>query len=118
MYAILRQYTFDIAKIAHAEEALTVAQGLHAAQPSYADGIVAADGQRFIAVNLWRTEDDASAARGTIGAQVQRLLKPPMTAPSQLLTADEVVASDLGSPSITQATTMSADDDNEHHDHS
>jgi hypothetical protein len=118
MYAILRQYTYDIAKIAHAEEALTVAQGLHAAQPSYAGGIVAADGQRFIAVNLWRTEDDVSAARGTIGAQVQRLLKPLMTAPSQLLTAGEVVASDLGSPSITQATTMSADDDSEHHDHS
>jgi hypothetical protein len=45
MYAILRQYTYDIAKIAHAEEALTVAQGLHAAQPSYAGSIVAADGQ-------------------------------------------------------------------------
>ena len=34
MYAILRQYTYDIAKIAHAEEALTVAQGLHAASPA------------------------------------------------------------------------------------
>jgi hypothetical protein len=118
MYAILRQYTYDIAMIAHAEEALTVAQGLHAAQPGYAGSIVVADGQRFIAVNLWRTEDDASAGRGTIGAQVQRLLKPLMTAPSQLLAAGEVVASDLGSPSITQATTTSADDDSEHHDHS
>jgi hypothetical protein len=117
MYAILRQYTYDIAMIAHAEEALTVAQGLHAAQPGYAGSIVVADGQRFIAVNLWRTEDDASAGRGTIGAQVQRLLKPLMTAPSQLLAAGEVVASDLGSPS-TQATTTSADDDSEHHDHS
>lgn len=68
MYAILRQYTYDIAMIADVEEALTVAQGLHAAQPGYAGSIVAADGQRFIAVNLWRTEDDASAGRGAIGA--------------------------------------------------
>lgn len=52
MYAILRQYTYDIAMIAHVEEAQTVAQGLHAAQPGYAGSIVAADGQRFIAVNL------------------------------------------------------------------
>jgi hypothetical protein len=118
MYAILRQYTYDIAMIAHAEEALTVAQGLHAAQPGYAGSIVVDNGQRFIAVNLWRTEDDASAGRGAIGAQVQRLLKPLMTAPSQLLAAGEVVASDLGSPPITQATTTSADDDSEHHDHS
>jgi hypothetical protein len=44
---------------------------------------------------------------------VQRLLKPLMTAPSQLLAVGEVVASDLGSPSITQATTTSADDDSE-----
>jgi hypothetical protein len=117
MYAILRQYTYDIAMIAHAQEALTDAQGLHAAQPGYAGSIVVDDGQRFIAVNLWRTEDDASAGRGAIGAQVQRLLKPLMTAPSQLLAAGEVVASDLGSPPITQATT-SADDDSEHHDHS
>jgi heme-degrading monooxygenase HmoA len=50
--------------IAHAEEALTAAQGLHAAQPGYAGSIVVADGQRFIAVNLWRTQDDASAGRG------------------------------------------------------
>jgi hypothetical protein len=33
MYAILRQCTYDIAMIAHAQEALTAAQGLHAAQP-------------------------------------------------------------------------------------
>jgi hypothetical protein len=113
MYAILRQYTYDIAMIAHAQEALTAAQGLHAAQPGYAGSIVVDDGQRFIAVNLWRTQDDAFAGRGAIGAQVQRLLKPLMTAPSQLLAAGEVIASDLGGPPITQATTTSADDDSE-----
>jgi hypothetical protein len=118
MYAILRQYTYDIAMIAHAEEALTAVQELHAAQPGYADSIVVNDGQRFIAVNLWRTEHDAAAGRGAIGAQVQRLLEPLMTTPSQLLGAGEVVASDLGRPSITQATTTSADTEREHHDHS
>lgn len=96
MYAILRQYTYDPAKLSEADEALAAVQGLHQAQPGYAGSIVVDDGQRFTAVNLWQTEHDAAAGRGAIGAQVRRLLEPVMTTPSQLLGAGEVVASDLG----------------------
>jgi hypothetical protein len=95
MYAIVRQYTYDPATIARAGQALAAAQGLHAAQPSYADGIVVDDGQHFIAVNLWQSEHHAAAGRAAIGTQVQRLLEPLMATPSQLLGAGEVVATDL-----------------------
>lgn len=95
MYAIVRQYTYDPATIARAEQALAAAQGLHAAQPGYAGGLVIDDGQHFIAVNLWQTEHHAAAGRVAIGTQVQRLLKPLMATPSQLLGAGEVVATDL-----------------------
>jgi chromate reductase len=95
MYAIVRQYTYDPATIARAEQALAAAQGLHAAQPGYAGGLVIDDGQHVIAVNLWQTEHHAAAGRVAIGTQVQRLLEPLMATPSQLLGAGEVVATDL-----------------------
>jgi hypothetical protein len=44
MYATLRQYTHDVAMIAHAQEALAASQGLHAAQPRCAGSIVVDDG--------------------------------------------------------------------------
>jgi len=53
------------------------------------------DVRNFIAVNLWQSEHDAVAGRAAIGMQVQRLLEPLMATPSQLLGADEVVATDL-----------------------
>jgi hypothetical protein len=95
MHAIVRQYTYDPATIARAGLALAAAQGLHAAQPGYAGGIVVDDGQHFIAVNLWQSEHHAAAGRAAISTQVQRLLEPLMATPSQLLGASEVVATDL-----------------------
>ena len=95
MYAIIRHYTYDPATIARAGQALTAAQGLHAAQPGYTGSIAVDDGQHFIAVNLWQSEHDAAAGRAAIGTQVRHLLGPLMTTPSQLLGAGEVVATDL-----------------------
>ena len=95
MYAIIRQHTYDPPTIARAEQALAAAQGLHAAQPGYAGGLVIDDGQHFIAVNLWQTEHHAAAGRVPIGTQVQRLLESLMATPSQLLSAREVMATDL-----------------------
>jgi len=71
------------ATIARAGQAQAAAQGLHAAQPGYAGGLVIDDGQHFIAVNLWQTEHHAAAGRVAIGTQVQRLLEPLMATPSQ-----------------------------------
>jgi hypothetical protein len=95
MYAIIRHYSYDAAIIRNAGQALAAAQGLHTAQPGYVGSIVVDDGQHFIAVNLWQSEHDAAAGRAAIGTQVQHILEPLMTAPSQLLGAGEVIATDL-----------------------
>src|SRR5215471_5568725 len=59
MYAIVRQHTYDPATIARAEQAQAAAQGLHAAQPGYAGGLVIDDGQHFIAVTSGKQNTDA-----------------------------------------------------------
>jgi len=100
MYAIIRQFPYHPAKLADAKQALARAQELHADQPGYTAGLVVDDGQRFTVVNIWHTEPFADAGRAAIGAQVQALFAPLMASPSQVLSAGEVVASDLGdSPS-------------------
>ncbi len=78
----------------HRDVALDAVQSLHASQPGYAGSLVIDDGHRLIAVNLWDTEHAAAAARTAIGPQVQRLLEPLMTGPSELIAAGEVLASD------------------------
>ena len=95
MHAIVRRFTYDSAMISHTGQALAAAQQLHAAQPGYVGSIVVDDGQHFIAVNLWQSEHHATAGRAAIGAQVQRLLEPLMTTPSELLGTGEVAATDL-----------------------
>ncbi len=96
MYAVLRQYRYDAAKLAGAERALSDAQALHAAQPGYVGSFVVDDGERLTAVNLWATEQAAAAGRTAIGEQVQRLLEPLMAGPSEVIAVGEVVAGDLG----------------------
>ena len=95
MHAIVRQYTYDPAKLDHAGHVFSVVQALHASQHGYAGSLVIDDGRHFIAVNLWETEDDAAAGRAAIGPRVQRLVAPLMTnGHSDILGAGQVVAAD------------------------
>ena len=94
MYAILRQYPCAASKRGAVGQTLADIQALHGNQPGYAGSLVIDDGQRLIAVNLWDTEHAAAAARTAIKPQMQRLLEPLMTDPSELIAAGEVLASD------------------------
>ncbi len=96
MYAIIRKNAFDPEKLAHAPETLSEFRELHSAQPGYTGSIEidVGDGQRVV-VNLWETEQDASAGQVTLVPHVQRLLEPLMAGPSQLVAVGEVAATDL-----------------------
>lgn len=96
MYAIIRKNTYDPVSLAHAESVLAQFRDLHAAQAGYAGSIEvdAGDGQRIV-INLWKAEQDARAGQVILVPHVQRLLEPLMAAPSQLLGAGQVAASDL-----------------------
>jgi hypothetical protein len=96
MYAILRRYAYNPAKLAETKTALAEVQALHASQPGYAGSLVIDDGQHLTAVNLWESESAADAGREAIGSQVRRLLEPLMEGSSELIAAGEAVANDTG----------------------
>jgi len=68
----------------------------HAAQPGYNGNIVIdlSNGHMLI-VTLWETEKQAHVARIALEPEIQRLLVPLMTRPSQLVGAGPVVVADL-----------------------
>lgn len=96
MYAIVRDNTYDPAKLAQGGEQLAEFQALHARQPGYRGTIVVDAGNgRWLAVNLWETEEHATAALPAMMPEVQRLIEPMMAGPSHLIGAGPVVLTDL-----------------------
>jgi hypothetical protein len=96
MYAIVRKNTYDPERLADAADTLGELRQLHSAQPGYVGSIEidAGDGHRVV-VNLWETEQDASAGQTVLVPHVRRLLEPLMVGPSQLIAVGEVAATDL-----------------------
>src|SRR5690348_757084 len=96
MYAIIRDTTYDPAKLAEGRDRLAEFQDVHARQPGYKGSIVVDAGNgRWLAVNLWESEADAAAALPRMVREVERLLAPMMVGPSQLVGAGQVVLADL-----------------------
>ena len=96
MYAIIRETTYDPAKLSQGQDRLAAFQAAHARQPGYRGTIVVDAGNgRQLAVNLWESEEHAAAALPAMAPVVQRLLEPMMAGPSQLLGAGLVVLADL-----------------------
>lgn len=96
MYAVVRDNTYDLTKLAQGHEQLAEFQALHAGQPGYRGTIVVDAGEgRWLTVNLWETEDHATAALPALVSDVQRLLEPMMAAPSQLIGTGAVVLTDI-----------------------
>lgn len=99
MYAVLREVLYDPAKLSHAGGQLEEFQRLHASQPGYRGSLTVDVGEgRRVAVNLWQTEAEATAAREALEPAVRRLLEPLMAAPSRLIGAGPVVEDDLAEP--------------------
>jgi hypothetical protein len=86
MYAIVRKNTFDQRKLDESSRQIAAFQRLHASQEGYAGSFTVdlGDGTN-ITVNLWDSEEGASRALSVLEAEVRRVLKPLMSAPSQVL---------------------------------
>jgi hypothetical protein len=96
MHAIVRENTFDPAKLANAAAQLAEFQDLHSHQPGYAGTIVIDAGKgRQLAINLWQTPEDADAALPALTPVVRRLVEPLMAGPSRLVGAGPVAFTDL-----------------------
>ena len=92
MYAILRVNTYDPQKLAAAGDRVAEFDRLHAAQPG-AEGSIGVDlgeGRRFV-LNLWDSVEASRAGQRVLVPQLQRLLVPLMSEPSQFLGSGPVV---------------------------
>ncbi len=96
MYAVIRDNQYDAKKLAQSANEMAEFNTRHAAQPGY-DGTVIVDlsNGHMLIITLWKTEKQAHAARVALEPDIQRLLVPLMTRPSNLLGAGPVVVSDL-----------------------
>lgn len=96
MFAVVRRTAYDPAQLAQVRERLAEFQPLHADQPGYRGTLVvdAGDG-RWLTVNLWETQEQATAALPAVGPAVRRLLGPLQAGPSEVLGAGPVVLTDL-----------------------
>ena len=96
MYAIVRSNTYHPTKLAEVRAQLAEFQELHAHQPGYRGAIVVDAGNgRWLTVNLWESEEHATAALPAMVPQVQRLLGPLTAAPSEVIGTGSVVLTDL-----------------------
>lgn len=96
MHAIVRINTLDKARLAGAAAELQVFNKLHASQPGYrgAFNVDLGSGRRLV-VNLWESEAHATAALEALVPEVERVLRPLMTGPSQLIGTGQVLDTDL-----------------------
>jgi hypothetical protein len=95
MYAVLRLNSFDPAKLAASGERLEEFDRVHA-QPGYVGSVVVDLGEsRRFALNLWESEQHSTAALSVLGPEVQRLLVPLLSSPSELIGVGTVLSSDL-----------------------
>jgi hypothetical protein len=96
MYAVLRLNSYDPEKFERSRQSVEEFDKLHAAQPGYV-GSVSVDlgGGRRFAVNLWQSSDHSREAMKVLVPEVDRLLGPLMSEPSQFVGAGEVISFDL-----------------------
>jgi hypothetical protein len=92
MYAVVRLNTWDAGKRDAAADDVAEFDRIHAEQPGFLGSLVVDLGEgRHAIVNLWESEEQATAALPVVGPAVGRLLGPLMAEPSQLLGTGEVI---------------------------
>lgn len=96
MYAVLRLNAFDPGKVAESADQLEEFDRIHTAQPGYTGSVVVdlGSGRRFM-VNLWQDEEASKAAFERLVPEVDRLLTPLLSGPSEFIGAGSVIAADL-----------------------
>jgi len=95
MQAVLRVNSFDPGKLAAGQEQLEEFNRLHAAQPGVLGSVTVdlGDGRQFV-LNLWDSEEHRVSGLDALGPAVERLVKPLLAGPSELIGTGPVVASD------------------------
>lgn len=97
MYALVRETTYDPARLAKGADQVNEFQALHSAQPGYAGTvIVELNPGRWLTLNLWASQERAMAALPVMIPAVERLLVPMMVGESRTIGAGTVVLTDLG----------------------
>lgn len=92
MYAVVRVNTWDNAKRAAAAADVAEFDRIHAEQPGFLGSLVVDLGEgRNAIVNLWESEQQATAALPVVGPAVGRLLQPLMAEPSRLVGTGEII---------------------------
>jgi hypothetical protein len=96
MYAVLRLNSFNPDKLSGLPDQLAEFNRIHASQPGFAGTIVVdlGSGRRFM-VNLWQSEDASKAAFERLMPEVDRLLTPLLSEPSEFIGAGPVIAQEL-----------------------
>jgi hypothetical protein len=95
MYAVVRLNTWDDAKRAAAAGDVAEFDRIHAEQPGFIGSLVVDLGEgRNAIINLWNSEEQATAALPVVGPAVGRLLEPLMAEPSHLVGTGEVIQGD------------------------
>lgn len=92
MYAVLRLNSFNPDRLAEARGQLEEFDRIHASQAGF-EGTIVVDlgsGRRFM-VNLWQSEDASKEAFERLAPEVDRLLTPLLSAPSQFVGAGPVI---------------------------
>jgi|ERR671933_409290 hypothetical protein len=91
MYGVIRVNQYDPAKLAEGQVQLDEFQALHDRQPgALGTLIVDAGDNRWITINLWESQERATAALPGLVPEVRRLLEPLLAGPSQLIAAGPV----------------------------
>jgi hypothetical protein len=84
MYAVVREGTVDLAKLAEHQPNVEELRRLRAQQPGYRGSLTidAGDGRRVVVI-LWETEEHREAAGTVMEPAAARLLGPLRTNPSE-----------------------------------
>ena len=95
MQAVLRINSYDPDKLAAGQEQLDEFNRIHAAQRGFLGSLTVdlGDGRQFV-LNLWDSEEHRVSGLNALGPAVERLVRPLLAGPSELIGFGPVLASD------------------------
>lgn len=96
MQAVLRVNTFNPDTLAESPRQLEEFDEIHRAQEGYLGGVTVdlGEGRRFV-LNLWASDEHRQAGLSALAPEVERLVNPVLTKPSELIGVGPVVGCDL-----------------------
>lgn len=95
MQAVLRINSYDPDKLVAGQEQLDEFNRIHAAQRGFLGSLTVdlGEGRQFV-LNLWDSEEHRVSGLNALGPAVERLVRPLLAGPSELIGFGPVLASD------------------------